>query len=495
MKAEKKKTILLVEDDAVTALVEEAMIRRFGYEVVIANSGEQAVRLAAGREEIDLVLMDIDLGAGMDGTEAAALILAKRNLPIVFLTLHAEQEYVERVRKITRYGYVIKNSGDFVLQSSIEMAFTLFEAYEALKKSALLLIDTGEMAQVGGWEYDLATHEVSWTEEVCRIHGVEPGYRPKLEEALNFYVPESRPDVEAVLKKAMETGEPYDLESLFMPAGAREPIWVRSLGKAIYRGGKIVKLAGTFQNIDKYKRTEEARRLDAEELTRVNRELEQFVTVASHDIQEPLRVISSFLQLLEKRCWAVLDDKGQDYLRRAAHAAQRAQLLIHDLLVYSAISAGAARPFSPCRIESLLKAAMENLQVAIEKSRAVITHDPLPVVEGDESQLLRLFQNILSNAIKFSDKEYPLIHVRAHDKGTEWQLSFRDNGIGIAPEHVPLLFAIFTHLHPRNEYPGTGIGLAICKKIVERHGGRIWVESELGKGSTFFISIPKRKRG
>ena len=139
------------------------------------------------------------------------------------------------------------------------------QAEEALEKNAQLLRDTGEMAKVGGWELDLSTKEVSWTEEVGRIHGVEPGYKPKLEEALNFYAPESRPALEAAVKKAAETGEPYDLESLFIPSGSKDKIWVRSLGRAVYSGGKIVKLAGTFQNIDKYKRAEEALKKEKKE--------------------------------------------------------------------------------------------------------------------------------------------------------------------------------------------------------------------------------------
>jgi PAS domain S-box-containing protein/putative nucleotidyltransferase with HDIG domain len=162
---------------------------------------------------------------------------------------HRAVEFVSNVYRV---------DGREVIQCNIRDITERKQAEEALKKSAQLLRDTGEMAQVGGWELDLSTKEVSWTEEVGRIHGVEPGYKPKLEEALNFYAPESRPALEAVLKKAAETGEPYDLDSLFIPSGSKDKIWVRSLGRAVYSGGKIVKLAGTFQNIDKYKKTEEA---------------------------------------------------------------------------------------------------------------------------------------------------------------------------------------------------------------------------------------------
>ena len=401
---ELQKTILLVEDEVVTAMAGKIILEKYGNKVMTAHTGEEAVETVEKSPAIDLVLMDINLGAGIDGAEAAQIILRQRDLPVVFLSSHSEPEIVARTEKITSYGFVVKHSSHTVLDASIKMAFKLFEAktrekeketqretalealreseeryktlfentgtsiiiveedttislaneefarstgytrseiegvkswteivdredsermlaqhrlrrenpgealpgyefryrtksgelrhalinvqllpgtrksmasiiditerkrlesqreaaLEELNKSSQLLRDTGEMADVGGWELDLSTKELSWTEEVCRIHGVEPGYNPTLEEAINFYAPEHRWAIEKELKKTAETGAPFDLEVLFIPQGSQDKIWVRALGRAVYRDGKIAKVSGTFQNIDKYKRAEEA---------------------------------------------------------------------------------------------------------------------------------------------------------------------------------------------------------------------------------------------
>ena len=208
---------------------------------------------------------------------------------------------------------------------------------EVLKKSIKLLNDTGEMAKVGGWELDLSTKEALMTDEVCRIHGVEPGYKPKLEEAIKFYAPESIPALEATLKKTIETGEPCDLESLFIPSGSKDKIWVRSLGRAIYSGGKIVKLAGTFQNIDKYKRAEAERERLLAELEAKNKELEAFVYTISHDLKAPLVSLNGFSSVLQKEYESQLGEEGKHYLERIQANVAHMEVLIESLLELSRI--------------------------------------------------------------------------------------------------------------------------------------------------------------
>ncbi len=256
-------------------------------------------------------------------------------------------------------------------------------------------------------------------------------------------------------------------------------------------------------------RAEQERERLVMELQRSNKELEQFASVCSHDLQEPLRVMSGFAQVIEERYKGKLDETGDSFIGRIVDASLRMHHLINDLLDYSRVTTR-GRPFKPVDCNEVLQKALANLRTAVDEAGAVITADPLPVVPADESQIVRLFQNLVGNAVKYRKKEEPpRVHVSAGivsdgrklagcvagenvslpDKG--WLFSVRDNGIGIDSRSFERIFEIFQRLHSRSEYPGTGIGLAICKKIVERHGGCIWVESELGKGSSFFFILPR----
>lgn len=226
----------------------------------------------------------------------------------------------------------------------------------------------------------------------------------------------------------------------------------------------------------------------AKELERSNMELQQFAYVASHDLQEPLRTISSFTQLLAKRYQDKLDDKAREFINFAVDGCKRMQTLINDLLAFSRVGTQ-GKTLVPVRCDGALDRVLKSLKSAIDESGAAITREPLPVVLGDEIQLCQLFQNLIGNGIKFRNKGVPKIHISAARNGSGWKISFRDNGIGIAPEHSDRIFVIFQRLHTKMQYPGTGIGLAICKKIAERHGGRIWVEPTEGGGSTFFFTL------
>jgi signal transduction histidine kinase len=224
------------------------------------------------------------------------------------------------------------------------------------------------------------------------------------------------------------------------------------------------------------------------ELERSNAELQRFAYVASHDLQEPLRMVSSYTQLLEKRYKDKLDADAHDFINFAVDGARRMQNLIDDLLAFSRVGTH-GKPFVLTNMEVVWQAAVDNLQVAIKKARAKVTHDPLPTLVADEGQLVQLLQNLIGNAIKFHGKETPAVHVSAVRGNNEWVFAVRDNGIGIESQYFDRIFLVFQRLY-REEYPGTGAGLAIAKRIVERHNGRIWLESQPGKGSTFYFSIP-----
>jgi len=226
-----------------------------------------------------------------------------------------------------------------------------------------------------------------------------------------------------------------------------------------------------------------------EDLRRSYIEIEQFAHVASHDLQEPLRMVTSYLQLIERRYTAQLDDEAREFIGYAVEGAKRMKALIRDLLEFSRAGAGATE-LREVNINSVLEDALDNLKNAIEESRAQITADQLPTIVADPTLLIQVFQNLIANAIKFQENGAPSIHISAQRQGADWILSVRDNGIGIEARHLDRIFKIFERLHALEKYSGSGIGLAITKKIVERHGGRIWIESQPGIGSTFSFSLP-----
>jgi light-regulated signal transduction histidine kinase (bacteriophytochrome) len=228
----------------------------------------------------------------------------------------------------------------------------------------------------------------------------------------------------------------------------------------------------------------------AKELSRSNEDLERFAYVASHDLQEPLRAITGFLGLLEIEFGGKIDGSAREYINFAVEGAERMSQLIHDLLNYSRIGSRGAEP-SPVDLNDVLTTAVANLHSSIKDVDAKVTHDQLPTVLADYSQAVQVFQNLIGNAIKFRDKSRPCsIHIGSRWSQGWWTLWVKDNGIGISNEHFDKIFIVFQRLHTREKYPGTGIGLAICKRIVERHGGRIWIESTVGEGSTFFFTLP-----
>ncbi|HVW34407.1 MAG TPA: ATP-binding protein, partial [Acidimicrobiia bacterium] len=237
---------------------------------------------------------------------------------------------------------------------------------------------------------------------------------------------------------------------------------------------------------------EEARELlaaQAEDLARSNADLEQFAYVASHDLQEPLRKVTSFCQLLQRRYQGQLDDRADQYIEFAVDGAKRMQALINDLLAFSRVGR-TTDAFTEVNCDDALDRALRNLETAIEDTGATVTRTPLPTVEGDASLLAALFQNVIGNAIKFRRDETPRIEVSAEAVDGEWSFRVADNGIGIDDAYADRVFVIFQRLHPKEMYPGTGIGLALCKKIVEFHGGRIWLDTTVPVGTTVCWTLP-----
>jgi PAS domain S-box-containing protein len=264
---------------------------------------------------------------------------------------------------------------------------------------------------------------------------------------------------------------------------------------SVYRDqdGNVSGVFAAARNITVRKQAQEALARRTAELERSNAELQQFAYVASHDLQEPLRAVASFTKLLAERYHDRLDADANDFIGFAVDGARRAQQLINDLLAYSRVGTR-GKPFAATNCETVLENALTDLAASLEESRGEATHDPLPTIDADETQFGQLFRNLIGNALKFHGAAPPRVHLSAERIAGGWRFSVRDNGIGIDPQYAEEIFKVFQRLHTSAEYPGTGIGLAIAKKIVERHGGRIWVESEAGQGSTFFFTVPVKRR-
>ncbi len=291
-------------------------------------------------------------------------------------------------------------------------------------------------------------------------------------------------------RAGMVNGEAGHIESLSLGAGGRIiPVEIRT-SSIDYLGQPAILLH--VRDITERKQAEQELKNTAAALERSNKELEVFAYVASHDLQEPLRAIAGCVQILQQRYKGKIDERADELIKHVVDGATRMQALINDLLHYSRVDTR-GKPFVPTHCEEVITDALSNLEVAIQENAAKVTHDRLPEVTADPTQLTQLLQNLIGNAIKYHGERAPAVHVGVQRLDGEWQFSVRDNGIGIEPEYFERIFGIFQRLHTRQEYAGTGIGLAVCKKIVERHGGRIWLESAPGQGTTFLFTLPDQK--
>ncbi len=253
--------------------------------------------------------------------------------------------------------------------------------------------------------------------------------------------------------------------------------------------GRAIGTVAVNRDITGQLQIEEALRAQTHTLEVRNEDLAQFAYAASHDLQEPLRMITVYLQLLSQRYSGQLDKEADEFIGYALDGATRMRQLITDLLAYAKIGRNNLF-FTEVSLGKVLQQVLANLDLPIQENRVTITYDPLPTVIAEKTQMLQLFQNLLSNAIKFKSQHKPVIHISVHQDDTHWIIHVKDNGIGIDPKLSEKVFTIFQRLHTRQEYPGTGIGLAICKRIVQNHGGAIWLESEPDAGSTFSFSLP-----
>ncbi|GAP08295.1 MAG TPA: PAS domain-containing sensor histidine kinase [Anaerolinea thermolimosa] len=307
--------------------------------------------------------------------------------------------------------------------------------------------------------------DLPWKANAAQYQADDRAVMESGEEKLGYEEPQTRPD-----------GHTLWLQTSKIPLRERD--------------GHVFGVLGTYEDITEIKRTAQSLAALNTELARSNAELEQFASVVSHDLQEPLRMIASFTQLLERRYGGQMDERGRKYMGYIVQGTQRMQQMIHDLLAYSRVSTH-ARPLVAVDCNRLVEQVIFNLQATLQESGGRVEVSPLPVIKADEPQLFQVFQNLIGNALKFRREGVsPLVQVSASREAQAWRFAIADNGIGIDPQFKERIFNLFQRLHTPDEYPGTGIGLALCRKIIRKHGGEIWFDSTPGKGSTFFFTIP-----
>ena len=365
------------------------------------------------------------------------------------------------------------------------------EREQSIRDAKLQMEAAAEAGAVGTWEWNIAEDELVTGPSFAKTFGVDPEAAREgvpLEQFVSSIHEDDRERVQRLIEETVESCGEYEAEYRVWNDND-ELRWVLARGHVeCAEDGTPLRFPGALTDITERKKTEQQLESLNERLRASNERLEQFAHAASHDLQEPLRMVSSYLQLLKSRHGDKLDDDAHEFLEYAVNGADRMREMIDGLLKYSRVETQGA-PFEPVDLNDVLADIQTDLQRSIAESGAEISVEELPQVEGDRNQLRQLFQNLLENAIQYSGDEPPSIQVSAESEGDAVVVSVSDEGIGIDPENQKRIFEMFGRLHSREVHEGTGIGLALCKRIAERHGGDIWLESTPGQGSTFFVSL------
>lgn len=403
-------------------------------------------------------------------------------------------------RYITKDGRIIWLSWTIKLDTYSGLIYCVAKDITDKKELEELLKISNQLARNGGWEVNLTDNKkVYYSQTTREILELDDDVNPEFGMGMSFYKEgENKERIQFAVNRAISDGTPWD-EELEIITAKGNPRWVRAIGKAEFRNGDCARIMGSFQDITDRKNQEiELKKLNiileerAIKLQQSNEELEQFAYVASHDLQEPLRMVTSFLSLLERKYDGQLDDKAKQYIHFAVDGAKRMRQIILDLLEFSRV--GRIREeLDSIDMNQMIEGIFALNKERIDHLKAKIIYDQLPIIKSYETPVYQVLQNLVSNSLKYhSTSEEPRIEIKIEDKEQEWLFSVKDNGIGIDPSYHDKVFQLFQRLHTKDEYSGTGIGLSLCKKIIEDMNGKIWLESAEGKGSTFYFTLPKK---
>jgi PAS domain S-box-containing protein len=500
--------ILVVDDRPDGLLAMEAVLSSNQYNLFKASSGQEALRHAL-YNDFAVILLDVQMPE-MDGFETAKLLRETNRsqyTPIIFVTaINKEIRHINQGYESGAVDYIFKPFDPFILKSKIHVFVDLFEKNLQIKQQADLLrqIESQEkerqISEIKQESYrsyahlaDAIPHKIIKVKPSGEIEYFNQrwleyiGFKSGIDWKLVIHPKDRRKFLAFWLHMRQQNKQTCEVEIRLR--NAKDGIYRWHLVRAVpeIKNGENIGWIASCTDIDNIKRTEESFKMLSQELNRSNKELEEYAYVASHDLKEPLQVVSSFVYLLEKRFQLKLDDREKQYLKFIREGVGQAQRLIKDLLEYSCI--GKEKLYEEVDVSSILTDVAVNLKTIIEETGATIKCGPMPKIRANNLEMAQLFQNLIANAIKYRSQKSLEIRIAARSEGDMWFFSIKDNGIGIDSQFKERIFDMFQRLHAKSEYSGTGIGLAICKKIVESHGGRIWIDSTLGDGTTFYFTI------